>query len=260
MGIVVSHRALASKNIISLACVVSFGLFQPMMRAEVSRLDGANVLQVVQTVNEAASGREAGIAKMVSTRRYTLRNKRWQKDAVMHVRIVSEPGSAKRFEILALENAEGLQKKVFTKLLEAEVEASRSDSGEADSGITLANYDFTHMGREVINGRECLVLQLKPKRNSKYLLEGKAWIDPKERAILRVEGKTARSISFWIGKPHVVQEFRKVDDVWVAATNRSVSDVKFLGRTELQVEFVDYDIAPKSGRVLARNELPSKGF
>ena len=35
------------------------------------------------------------------------------------------------------------------------------------------NYDFEVVGKEVWNGRECLVLELKPKRTSKYLIVGK---------------------------------------------------------------------------------------
>ena len=102
--------------------------------------------------------------------------------------------------------------------------------------------DFTSLGETTLNGRECLLLQLKPKRSSKYLIEGKAWVDPKEHAIVRVEGRTARSVSFWIGKPYIVQSFRKVEDVWVSASNRSTCDVKMLGKTELTVEFIDYQL------------------
>jgi hypothetical protein len=102
-------------------------------------------------------------------------------------------------------------------------------------------------------------MQLKPKRSSKYLLEGKVWIDPKEHAILRVEGRTSRSVSFWIGKPFIVQDFRKFEDVWVSASNRSISDVKFLGRTELSVDFTEYKIV-RSNHELARTPHPSKGY
>ena len=134
--------------------------------------------------------------------------------------------------------AEGLQKKVFLKLLEAEVEGSH----ESESALTPDNYDFEVVGKEVWNGRECLVLELKPKRNSKYLIVGKAWVDINENAIVRIDGKTARNVSFWIGKPQVTQEFRKVNDIWVSSANRSVSDVKLMGRTELVIDFVDYEI------------------
>ncbi|HYI94698.1 MAG TPA: outer membrane lipoprotein-sorting protein [Bryobacteraceae bacterium] len=194
---------------------------------------------ILTKVNVAETRREAEVGKIVSVRKYILKNKRWDKDAVMHVRITSQPNSKKQFDIVSMENAEGLQKKVFLKLLEAEAESSH----EAESALTSDNYDFEIIGNEVWNGRECLVLDLKPKRNSKYLIVGKAWVDTTERAIVRIDGKTARNVSFWIGKPHVTQEFRKVDDIWVSSANRSVSDVKLMGRTELVIDFVDYEIS-----------------
>jgi hypothetical protein len=100
---------------------------------------------------------------------------------------------------------------------------------------------------------------LKPKRKTKYLIDGKACIDTKENAVLRVEGKTARSVSFWIGSPHIVQSFRKVDGVWVSCTNRSTSDVRFLGSTRLTVTFEDYDIV-RSGRQVARHPASAAGL
>jgi hypothetical protein len=194
---------------------------------------------ILSKVSAAETRREAEVGKIVSVRKYILKNKRWDKDAVMNVRITSQPNSKKQFDILSMENAEGLQKKVFLKLLEAEAEGSH----DAESALTSDNYDFEVVGNEMWNGRECLVLNLKPKRNSKYLIIGKAWVDTKEHAIIRIDGKTARNVSFWIGKPHVTQEFRKVDDIWVSSANRSVSDVKLMGRTELAIDFVDYEIS-----------------
>jgi len=197
--------------------------------------------KILSKVSAAEIRREAEVGKITSIRKYELKNKRWDKDAVMQVRITSQPNSKKQFEILSME-AEGLQKKVFLKLLEAEAEGSH----ESESALTPDNYDFEVVGKEVWNGRECLVLELKPKRNSKYLIVGKAWVDINENAIVRIDGKTARNVSFWIGKPQVTQEFRKVNDIWVSSANRSVSDVKLMGRTELVIDFVDYEIVRRS--------------
>jgi hypothetical protein len=214
--------------------------------------------QLMQRVNAADAVRESEVSKVVSTRRYTLHNKRWDKDAVMHVRIVSGPRSGKRYEILGMENAEGLQKKIFEKILQGEIEASRIRSHEADTRLSSANYEFTPLGSDSIDGHACTSVALKPKRKTKYLIEGKACIDTKENAVLRVEGKTARSVSFWIGSPRIVQCFRKVDGVWVSRSNRSTSDVRFLGSTELTVDFVDYDIV-RRGREVARQSTATPG-
>ena len=218
--------------------------FAPCFVAQTSA-PGGDAVQLVAQVQEAESQRESDVHRVVSTRKYVLKNKRWEKDAVMHARVTWEAGSGKQFEVLKMENAEGLQKRVFQKLMEGETEASRKNSQDSETAITSANYDFAMVGTEMLSGRECLVLRLTPKRSSKYLIDGKAWVDPKENAVVRVEGRTAKSVSFWIGKPHIVQEFRKVGDVWVSASNRSTSDVKLLGRTELVVDFVNYQVGRK---------------
>jgi negative regulator of sigma E activity len=223
----------------------------PAFASETSQSEPVGTVRLVSQVNEAETRRESDIHKLVSTRRYVMRNKRWEKDAVMDVRMTYESGIGKKFEILAMDNAGGLQKRAFEKILESEVEASKKSLEIEDGAITPANYEFTPMGTEIVNGRQCLILQLKPKRKSKYLLDGKAWIDEKEQAIVRVEGRTAHSVSFWIGKPYIAQTFRKVDDVWVSASNRSVSDVKLLGRTELSIDFTEYQII-RGDRELAR--------
>lgn len=213
----------------------------------------------MQRVNAAEDARESEITKVVSKRRYVLRNQRWDKDAVMRVRIVSEPGAAKQYEILSMENAEGLQKKVFEKILQAEVETSRIRSHEADTRLSAANYDFEPIGSDTVDGRTCAVVALKPKRKTKYLIDGKACIDTKNAAVLRVEGKTARSVSFWIGTPQIVQTFKQVDGVWVAGTNRSTSNVRFLGTTELTVDFFEYNVV-RGNRQVARHSPAAPGL
>jgi negative regulator of sigma E activity len=233
----------------SLAAIASLAF--PAFASETSQPEPLGAVRLVSQVNEAETRRESDIHKMVSTRRYVLSNKRWEKDAVMDVRVTYESGVGKKFEILTMDNAGGLQKRAFEKILESEVEASKKSLEMEDGAITAANYEFTPLGMETLNGKECMVLELKPKRSSKYLLNGKVWIDLKEHAIIRVEGRTARSVSFWIGKPYIAQTFRKVDDVWVSASNRSVSDVKLLGKTELSVDFTDYKIV-RGHREIAR--------
>ena len=215
------------------------------------------VLQFVSRVNAAEERRESNIGRMVSTRRYVLRNRRWEKDAVMRVRITSQPNAAKQFEVLELENTGGLQKKVFMRLLEAEIEASGNPKHEVESRVSPENYTFTVVGKDKLNGRECMVLALKPKRSSKYLIAGKAWVDTREHAIVRVEGETAKSLSFWIGKPKILQDFRNVNGVWVSSANKSVSDVRFLGTTELTVDFEHYDMAAAGTRQIAQSSTTS---
>ena len=211
-------------------------------------LTAAQANEVAIRVQQADAERDLRVGEVVSSRCYILRNSRWPDAAVMHARMISTPGSVKRFEVVSMENTGRLQKRVFMQILEGEVSISArklSEKGDdTDASISPKNYDFVFLGSEIIAGRPCVILQLIPKRKSKYLIKGKAWVDPEAAAVLRVEGQTAASVSFWIGKPVVSQQFRKVDGLWVPSSNRSVSDVRFLGETELTIEYLTYTIAP----------------
>jgi hypothetical protein len=198
-------------------------------------------------VAAADKKRDANIRELRSVRQYRLHNSRWEKDATMTAFVATEADGRKHYEILDIK-AEGMQKTVLKRILDAEVEMSR-DKGE-DSSLSPENYEFAPLGYESCGGKQCLAVQLKPRRKSKVLIEGKAWFDVEDAAPLRVEGRPSKSVSFWVGRPYVAQEFRKVGDFWLSSKNQSVADVKLIGKTELTVQYLDYSVTPKSGAPL----------
>jgi hypothetical protein len=95
------------------------------------------------------------------------------------------------------------------RLLEGEVKAGK----KRENGLlTAENYDVKSMAGEMYNGRPCAVFELIPLKKTKHTIEGRAWVDPTESAVMRIEDLTAKSASFWVGRPYVIQEFRKVGD------------------------------------------------
>ena len=199
-------------------------------------------------VAAAEQKRDARIREVRAIRRYVLHNPRWKTDAVMTAMMSYDISGQKHYEVLDV-HAEGIQKTVLQRILDGEVEQSavRNDDG---GSINPENYDIVPIGEELLGGRRCMVVQLKPRRKSKMLLEGKAWIDMAEFAPVRVEGRPSKSLGFWVGKPYIVQDFRKVGDFWLSSRNQTVADVKMLGKTELTIDFQDYFVAPKTGDVL----------
>lgn len=200
--------------------------------------------QLAARVASAEKARDSRIGRVKSIRRYVLRNPRWKRDGVATVLFTYQPDGRKRYEILAM-NAEGIQQHVLQRILDGEVEAASKKSD--DSSISPDNYQMTPLGYDTIRGRRCLLVRLKPLRKSKMLLEGRAWIDERESAPVRIEGRPEKSLSFWVGRPQIVQDFRKVGDFWLSSENHSVADVKILGKTELDISFLDYAITPKDG-------------
>jgi len=63
--------------------------------------------------------------------------------------------------------------------------------------------------------------------------------------MVRMEGRTTRNMSWLVGRAYVVQEFRKVGDLWYSSLNQSKADVRFLGTTELIIKYLDYSITKK---------------
>jgi hypothetical protein len=194
----------------------------------------------------AEKAQDARISEVKSIRRYVLRNPRWKKDATATVLFTYQPDGRKRYEILNM-SAEGLQQHVLQRILDGEVEAASKKS--EDSSITPDNYQITALGYDTLNGRRCVLVSLTPLRKSRTLLEGRAWIDERDSAPVRIEGRTAKSLSFWVGRPYIAQDFRKVGDFWLSSENHSVADVKIIGKTELEISFIDYAVTPKNGDV-----------
>jgi hypothetical protein len=197
-------------------------------------------------VASAEKARDARISEVKSIRRYVLHNPRWKKDATATVLFTYQPDGRKRYEVLNM-SGEGLQQHVLQRILDGEVETASKKS--EDGSISPENYHITPLGYDTINGRRCMLVNLTPLKKSRTLIEGRAWIDERESAPVRIEGRTARSLSFWVGRPYIVQDFRKVGDFWLSSENHSVADVKIIGKTELEISFVNYAVTPKNGEV-----------
>ena len=80
---------------------------------------------------------------------------------------------AKDYSIVKSEGSDR-GKSIVRKVLDHESEmANHSD----EHAVTARNYDFALLGRELVNGRDCYVLQLSPRRQAVELIRGKAWVD-----------------------------------------------------------------------------------
>jgi hypothetical protein len=65
-------------------------------------------------------------------------------------------------------------------------------------------------------------------------------VDADEYAIVRVEGKPAKNPSFWIKSVHFVRDCDKSGSFWFPVSDRSVTDVRIFGVTEMTIEYLDY--------------------
>jgi hypothetical protein len=136
-----------------------------------------------------------------------------------------------------------MSRKVLERVVQGEAESSRKQSQD-ELAVTKANYKFHVTGVEIQGGRRCYMVELTPRHKSKYLVQGKAWVDANEFALMRVEGRPSASLSFWVGKPYIVQTFEKVGPFWMAAHNRSESQSFLLGSSVLTIDYSQYQVNP----------------
>ena len=65
-------------------------------------------------------------------------------------------------------------------------------------------------------------------------------MDGDEYAIVRVEGEPSKNPSFWFKSVRFVHEYDKNGPFWFPVSDRSVTDVRVFGATEMTIEYSDY--------------------
>lgn len=172
------------------------------------------------------------------SRQYTLQNPRFGKEASVALRMDYTHSGGERYTVLTRSGSDKLSG-IIDKVLASEAGAS-SPLELAHHEITSANYRVRLLGMEAAVGRDCYVLNLAPRIKSRFLIAGKAWVDTRSYAVVRIEGQFAASLSILVGAPHISEEFVEVGGFWLPAHVRSVASSFLLGPTELDILFSDY--------------------
>jgi outer membrane lipoprotein-sorting protein len=220
--------AVAAFTLLSMSPRVSAQSVSPQTR---DPLPSAQDIVAKMTARDAE--RRAALAGYSVMRQYDVVNR--NRHAEMLVRLMCASDGAKQFSILREDGSGAIRKHVFRKMLEEETNASLRDTREGTL-ISPANYSFHVVGTELVDGRPAYVLEVNPKRKSKYLIRGSVWVDAADYAIVRVEGSPAENPSFWIKSVHFVHTYRKVGGFWFAASTTSVTDVRIFGAAELSIK------------------------
>jgi hypothetical protein len=210
--------------------------------------------EVVAKMIARDNERQAALHGYTSARRYVLENHGHHKRAEMVVRLTCLEDGSKQFETISATGWGGARKYVFPKLLEAETEAARPGARER-SRIIPENYTFEMVGAALLDGRPTYVIAIAPKTANKYLTKGQIWIDAEEYAIIRIEGKPAKNPSFWIKSVKFVHNYDKRGSFWFPVSDRSVTDARIFGSTEVTIEYFDY--APNTAPLSAVNSSRS---
>ena len=232
--------------------LVSLLLFSAIaMEAGDSSLQLPTADEVVTRMMARDKERQESLHGYTAARRYVLENQRHHKRAEMLVRMTCLKDGSKQFETISATGWGGARNHVFPRLLEGETEASLPGLRER-SRIIPENYTFQMVGAGYLNERPVYVLAIAPRTPNKYLMHGRIWIDADEYAIVRIEGEPAKNPSFWIKSVHFVHQYERQGSFWFPVSDRSMTDVRIFGSTEVTIEYFDY--APNAPAASASRE------
>lgn len=146
----------------------------------------------------------------------------------------------KKTFIVTSEKGSGLIRHLaLNPLIASEIETAAGKEHH-DSAISPENYTLTLLGEQEVGPYRCFVVQAAPKRNDKYLFEGKLWIDVDDYAVVRIEGHPAKKLSFWIERADFVRQYQKIGGFWLPQRDETLVQVRLYGKKVLTIDHQDY--------------------
>ena len=202
--------------------------------------DGENLPAIVSRLEARALDRARTLGNYKCLRTYRVANdqKNFRREYPITMEILWPSG--KRYTLPDPPPTGVVFKLAFKRLLDTEVDNAGPGIQRA-SAVTSANYKFSLEGREEIAGEPCWRLGLKPKRDSRFLLKGHAWVSCADFEIVKLEGRPAEMPSFWMKDIWLVRTFQKVGGYWLPRADRSVNQVRIFGETRFEIDYLRYE-------------------
>jgi len=222
------------KNLIATALILCWALAAAAQFAEPTTAD-----EIMAKVFVRDRERERLSQGYTGRRLYVLDNEKWHKHSELLVAVNGEPDGSKHFEILNEEGWKSANKRVLKKMLESETDTSRPTM-RRKTLLTRENYSFSLLQTDFIDGRLTYVIGVTAKRNDKYLFDGQIWVDGSDFALVRCEGKPARTPSFWTRGIHFMHQYQKTSDFWFPNTTESITDARIFGKTSVVIHYLYY--------------------
>jgi hypothetical protein len=145
------------------------------------------------------------------------------------------PASGMDYEVTAEGGSGLIRSRILRSLLEQE--KTLIAKGDAETvAIDATNYRFAD-GGTTADGLVRVLLD--PLREHRALIDGAMFLSPADGELVRVEGRLAKSPSFWLKKVEVIRSYARINGVLVPMSLQSTAQVRFLGGSSLRMTY-DY--------------------
>jgi hypothetical protein len=168
--------------------------------------------------------------------------------AEMLVKTTYRKQQGKSYDIVSQSGSGFWRNEVLETLLNNEKLMSKPGNVET-ALINSANYEMKLDAnpREQMNGRDCLVLDISPRRASQFLFHGKVWVDARDYAIVLLKGRASKSAFFLASAAEVTRQYDEVNGLPMATHAQAISASSLLGQTVVKIDYTSYQLDVVTG-------------
>lgn len=197
---------------------------------------------IIEGINASVHAREDHLLGYTVTEHYAVFRKgdETKPAAEMVLKTTYQRASGKNFSVISSSGS-----MLLRKLLDEVLASEKKMTQPVNRGtvlITPANYEMTVKGSAAIDGRNCIALLLKPRRESPYLFNGTLWVDAQNQAIVQLEGVASKSASMFAGPAQISRQYATIGGFPMATHARAVSNSALLGQTVIKIDYSGYQI------------------
>jgi outer membrane lipoprotein-sorting protein len=163
--------------------------------------------------------------------------------AEMLVKTTYRKESGKSYDIVSQSGSGFWRNEVLATLLDNEKHMSQPGNVET-ALVNSSNYEIKldPNARERLNGRDCLVLDISPRRASQFLFNGKIWVDARDYAIAQLKGTASKSAFFLASAAQVTRQYDEMNGLPMATHAEAISGSGLLGQTVVKIDYINYQI------------------
>ena len=155
------------------------------------------------------------------------------KSAWMDVWTELDGRGALQYQVAAEGGSDYIRTKIFRASLDAEQKMWASGAPDR-AGITMDNYVFEDRGSE---SEGLAWLSIKPRRKEMLLVDGSIFLRPSDGELLRLEGRLAKSPSFWIKRVEIVRRYQRLGGVRMPVALESAASLMIGGHSTFRMTY-----------------------
>jgi hypothetical protein len=199
--------------------------------------------KVIQAIDAAVAAREAAIAGYTVRDEYTVyRAGSNAPIAAKVVQVIYNENSGKTITTISESGSPFWRSTIIDRIVTNE-QAMSSREARENALINSANYEIIP-GHEKVekNGHTCLIVDLRARRHTSDLINGKGWVDLQDFNLVHLEGMPADDPNVIVGPVNFLRDYANVDGLSMAVHAEAHAQSPLMGQTILTINSVGYQI------------------